>query len=118
MGGWVDARSGQSFVARVIARAPASTTIEIGLMGHRYRVHDRRMRGWMVVVIVLATARAADAGAWYYKWSCTGACAPNQLSIRGVEGPFASESMCTDARWGDSRRFQVALLGRNGALFW
>lgn len=74
------------------------------------------MRGWLVVLVVLATARVADAGTWYYKWSCAGACAPNQLSIRGVEGPFASESMCTDARWGDSRRWEFIGPGNLGGL--
>ncbi len=70
----------------------------------------------MVVLVVMALARNADAGSWYYKWSCAGACAPNQLSIRGVEGPFTSEGMCTDARWGDSRRWEFIGPGNLGGL--
>ena len=68
------------------------------------------------MVIVLALTGLADAGAWYYKWSCAGACAPNQLAIRGVSGPFSSEEMCNDARWGDSRRWEFVGPGNLGGL--
>ncbi len=37
----------------------------------------------LLVLLVPATARA---GVWYYKWSCVGQCAPNDLAIGGVLG--------------------------------
>ncbi|CAN5692549.1 hypothetical protein BH11MYX3_BH11MYX3_32650 [soil metagenome] len=69
-----------------------------------------------MVLVILALAGRADASAWYYKWSCAGACAPNQLAIRGVTGPFPSEEMCNDARWGDSRRWEFVGPGNLGGL--
>ncbi len=79
-------------------------------------MYDRQVRAVVAVIVLLATVGVADAGAWYYTWSCAGACAPNQLAIRGVSGPFASEEMCNDARWGDSRRHEFIGPGNLGGL--
>jgi hypothetical protein len=46
----------------------------------------------------LAHPALASAEAWYFDWNCAGACAPNQLAISGVEGPYASEGSCDSAR--------------------
>lgn len=72
------------------------------------------MRAVVVAVIVLALTGVADAGAWYYTWNCAGGCAPNQLAISGVNGPFGSEGMCNDARRGDPRRQEVIAPGNAG----
>lgn len=74
------------------------------------------MRAGGIVLVMLGLVGVADAGGWYYKWNCAGACAPNQLAISGVSGPFASESMCNDARWGDPKRDEVLAPGNLGYL--
>jgi hypothetical protein len=51
----------------------------------------------LVVILVAAGAGRAEAG-WYFRWECTGACAPDRLTVSGVEGPYASESDCGSGR--------------------
>ncbi|HEY4179222.1 MAG TPA: hypothetical protein VGM90_20405 [Kofleriaceae bacterium] len=48
------------------------------------------------VVVLLAYARTAEAG-WSYSWECSGACAPDRLTISGSDGPYSDESSCESA---------------------
>jgi hypothetical protein len=54
--------------------------------------------------------------AWYYTWQCSGECAPGQLAISGVEGPFASYEECDGVRSADSRRDYFLAEGNLGGL--
>ena len=70
---------------------------------------------WLVVVVCIVFApRSADAGGWYYKWSCSRACAPNELAIRGVSPAYASQAICEDQRWNDPRRRELTGPGNLG----
>lgn len=73
------------------------------------------MRTLVAVAIVVASARAY-AGAWYYKWSCSGQCAPNQLAISGVSAGYPTREMCEQDRWNDSRREEFLRPGNLGGL--
>ena len=73
------------------------------------------MGKWVVVLMCFCAARA-EAGAWYYKWSCAGQCAPNQLAISGVSAGYPTEEMCNDARWGDPNRTYFQQSGNLGSL--
>ena len=70
----------------------------------------------VAVVVTVAAPKLARAGAWYYTWSCSGECAPNQLAIKGYEGPFATEDDCNSVRNGDSRRDTFVAPGNLGGL--
>jgi len=77
------------------------------------------MRRSILVVATIATIcapRLARAGAWYYTWSCSGGCAPDQLAITGVEGPFGSADECENVRSHDARRDQFLAPGNLGNL--
>jgi hypothetical protein len=54
--------------------------------------------------LLLLVPSLAHAGLWYYGWRCSGQCAPNQLAITGIEGPFASAADGESARLGHDSR--------------
>jgi hypothetical protein len=70
----------------------------------------------VALIVVIGAPGVARAGAWYYTWQCSGGCAPGQLAISGVEGPFASYEQCDGARSGDSRRDYFLAEGNLGGL--
>jgi hypothetical protein len=74
------------------------------------------MGRWATIYAVLMLSTPAYAGAWYYKWSCAGQCAPNQLAISGVSAGYPTEELCNDARWGDPNRTYFLESGNLGSL--
>ncbi len=66
----------------------------------------------LVVVATSATAHAA----WYYRYSCSGACAPDQLAAVGVSPGFISAADCESARNADPRRYTNQQSGSLGGL--
>jgi hypothetical protein len=56
------------------------------------------IRAFVVGAVLMMASSTAHADAWYFEWHCAGACAPNQLAISGVDGPFGSEGSCDRAR--------------------
>ncbi len=74
------------------------------------------MRVWWIVLVAVLAVREAHAGAWYYRWSCSGACAEGRLAIRGVSPGYASKEMCERERWNDSRRHEFIGPGNLGGL--
>lgn len=73
------------------------------------------MRALVVVAMIFASSRSY-AGAWYYKWSCSGKCAPNQLAISGVSAGYPTQEMCEQDRWNDPRRTEFVAEGNLGGL--
>lgn len=70
----------------------------------------------LALALVVAAPHVAQAGLWYYKWSCSGQCAPNQLAISGVSPGFATRDQCESVRWSDSRRQEFVAPGNLGGL--
>jgi hypothetical protein len=70
----------------------------------------------LATLIVIGSAAAAEAGPWYYTWSCAGDCAPGQLTIEGREGPFLSRADCEYARDHDRRAVEFVEPGNLGGL--
>jgi hypothetical protein len=68
------------------------------------------------VALLLLVPSLADAGLWYYGWRCSGQCAPNQLAITGIEGPFATADDCESARFRDGRKDTFIGPGNLGGL--
>ena len=57
-----------------------------------------------LALLLLAVPTAAEAGPWYYRWICTGLCAPGPYQgTDGREGPFATYEDCDYARTRDRR---------------
>lgn len=56
------------------------------------------IRASVVAAVLMMALSSAHAEAWYFEWRCAGACAPHQLAISGLEGPYASERSCDRAR--------------------
>jgi hypothetical protein len=75
----------------------------------------RRLAVVVTLVAVVAVPRLAHA-AWWYTWSCSGQCAPGQLAITGVEGPFASQAECDSVRSRDGRADWFMASGNLGGL--
>lgn len=71
----------------------------------------------MIGVVVLACLPGEAVASWYYRWSCNGGCAPGELSISGVEGPFSSEAECNTIRDGDDYHRDLVLQPGNFGLF-
>ena len=69
----------------------------------------------MGAAALLCSIGAAEA-AWYYRYSCSGACAPDQLAAVGVSPGFASAADCDSARSSDPRRYTNQQSGSLGGL--
>lgn len=54
--------------------------------------------GLVGLVVLLSAAAAAHADEWYFRWECAGACAPDRLTVSGVDGPYAGEGDCGQAQ--------------------
>lgn len=76
------------------------------------------MGKWVSVVALMVMATRAEAGAWYYKWSCAGECANVQgrLAISGVSAGYPTREMCDEDRWNDPRRHEFIRPGNLGGL--
>jgi hypothetical protein len=70
----------------------------------------------LAALLLMASVGVAEAGPWYYEWSCTGRCAPGRLTIEGREGPFASREECEWARDHDTRADEFVAEGNLGGL--
>lgn len=70
----------------------------------------------LAALLLMVSAGAAQAGVWYYEWSCTGRCAPGQLAVSGREGPFMSRADCEYARDHDQRADEFVADGNLGGL--
>lgn len=66
-----------------------------------------------IVVVLAALASTAAADSWYFRWECAGACAPDRLDVRGVDGPYASEGDCDRAQ--RQRRMEINGPGSAGS---
>jgi hypothetical protein len=78
-----------------------------------------RMRasvGFGIVCVALIASTATAHAAWYYTYSCSGACAPEQLAAVGVSPGFMTASECESARNADSRRYTNQQSGSLGGL--
>lgn len=77
----------------------------------------RLARGTIALAaLMLVTTGVAEAGSWYYKWSCTGECSPGRLVIEGREGPFATREECEWVRDRDTRADEFVRQGNLGGL--
>lgn len=70
----------------------------------------------LAALALMVSAGVAQAGVWYYEWSCTGRCAPGQLAVSGREGPFLSRADCEYARDHDQRANEFVAEGNLGGL--
>lgn len=70
----------------------------------------------LLILFVLAVPSVAQAGAWYYKWHCTGSCAEGRLAISGVSAGYGSQEQCESDRWNDPRRENFQASGNLGGL--
>ncbi len=51
-----------------------------------------------VTGVLVALTEVAQAGSWTFSWTCSGACAPEQLDVRGTEVGFPDKGSCVRAR--------------------
>ena len=70
----------------------------------------------LAALLLMVSAGAAQAGVWYYEWSCAGRCAPDRLTISGREGPFTTRADCEYARDHDLRADEFVAEGNLGGL--
>jgi hypothetical protein len=76
---------------------------------------EASIRVALTCVVLVATTATADA-AWYYTYSCSGACAPDQLAAVGTSPGFVTAADCESARSADPRRYTNQQSGSLGGL--
>jgi hypothetical protein len=79
-------------------------------------VGDQAPRVLLIGLLALvASTRVAEAS-WFYTYSCSGTCAPDQLAAVGTSGPFNTYADCEAVRNADPRLYTNQQSGSLGGL--